>query len=362
MASCTARVSRTGFAVTPARSEPPAPAMKSTVASDGLAVLGDERDGRQERGGELAARGDEVVVEDVEGVLLAGGRDHEQGQAGAGAALAGLEGGEDLERVGEAGAAPAGAGLGDAEVAAGGRAVAPDADAGRLPAEHLAGLVLGDDAGDVVVDDDDLVDEAAPLAANMPMVAEPQPTRMRCSVTPSTIGGRPAWATSVAPPSTASSTGSRLQSARRAAQVARPSAFEPPVRCSTPPSESIWRAVLGGGDVADRLAAGADDGALGAEVAVGVDLHLGAAVAEDRLGDDGDDVGAVDLAGDDERGGLVVGVGGAGADAGDEAAGGGRSRRPSRRRRTARPRRRRRAVRSRTVSGSERTMRPPTLP
>ena len=80
-------------------------------------------------------------------------------------------------------------------------------------------------------------------------------------------------------------------------------------------------AVLGGGDVADRLAAGADDGAFGAEVAVGVDLHLGAAVAEDRLGDDGDDVGALDLAGDDEGGGLVVGVGGAGADAGDELGG-----------------------------------------
>jgi hypothetical protein len=31
----TERVSRTGFSVTPARSEPPAPAMNNTVASDG---------------------------------------------------------------------------------------------------------------------------------------------------------------------------------------------------------------------------------------------------------------------------------------------------------------------------------------
>ena len=77
-------------------------------------------------------------------------------------------------------------------------------------------------------------------------------------------------------------------------------------------------AVFGGGDVADGFALGADDGAFGAEVAVGVDFELGAAVAEDRLGDDGDHVGALDLAGDDEGGGLVVGVGGAGADAGDE--------------------------------------------
>ena len=34
---------------------------------------------------------------------------------------------------------------------------------GVLPAQHLAGLVLGDDAGDVVVDHHDLVDQAAPL-------------------------------------------------------------------------------------------------------------------------------------------------------------------------------------------------------
>src|SRR6266403_1313531 len=36
--------------------------------------------------------------------------------------------------------------------------------------------------------------------ANMPMVAEPQPTRMRSSGTPFTIGGYPACTTTVAPP------------------------------------------------------------------------------------------------------------------------------------------------------------------
>ena len=156
----------------------------------------------------------------------------------------------------------------------------------------------------------------------MPMVAEPQPTRMRCSVTPSTTGARPAWTVTVAP----SSIGEldRLAVAEREQGGAGGAALG--LRAAGQVLDAAERehlaAVLGGGDVADRLAAGADDGALGAEVAVGVDLHLGAAVAEDRLGDDGDDVGALDLAGDDERGGLVVGVGGAGADAGDEAAGG----------------------------------------
>ncbi|NIR41823.1 MAG: hypothetical protein GWO22_39645, partial [Actinobacteria bacterium] len=70
--------------------------------------------------------------------------------------------------------------------------------------------------------------------------------------------------------------------------------------------------------MADGLALGPHLGLLGADVAVGVDLHLDAAVGEDALGDDGDHVDAVDLGRDDERRRLVVGIGGAGADAGDE--------------------------------------------
>ena len=78
------------------------------------------------------------------------------------------------------------------------------------------------------------------------------------------------------------------------------------------------RAVLGRRDVADRLALGAHCRRFRAEVAVGIDLQLDAAVAEDALGDDGDHVDAVVGAGGDERRRLVIGVGGAGADAGDE--------------------------------------------
>ena len=47
--------------------------------------------------------------------------------------------------------------------------------------------------------------------------------------------------------------------------------------------------------MADRLALGAHGGALVAEVAVGVDLHLDAAIAEDALGHHGDHVDALDL-------------------------------------------------------------------
>ena len=64
----------------------------------------------------------------------------------------------------------------------------------------------------------------------MPMAAEPQPTRMRSSRVPLTIGGLSDCTTTVAPPSIASSTASRLQSARSASQVTTPSFLLPPVR------------------------------------------------------------------------------------------------------------------------------------
>ena len=75
--------------------------------------------------------------------------------------------------------------------------------------------------------------------ANMPMAAEPQPARMRSSRWPSTTGAAPAWTTSSAPPSTVSVAGLPLQRSSRAAQVTVPSRLVPPVKCRTPPSESI---------------------------------------------------------------------------------------------------------------------------
>ena len=227
----------------------------------------------------------------------------------------------------------------------------------------LAGLVLGDDAGDVVVDDDDLVDEAAPLGgehADGGRAAADAHPPLGDAVDDGRAAGLDGDGGAVVDGEL-----DRLAVAEREQGGAGGAALG--LGAAGQVLDAAERehlaAVLGGGDVADRLAAGADDGALGAEVAVGVDLHLDAAVAEDRLGDDGDDVGALDLAGDDEGGGLVVGVGGAGADAGDEARrAAGRSRRPSRRRRRARRAAGLAAVRSSTVSGSERTMRPPTLP
>ena len=73
----------------------------------------------------------------------------------------------------------------------------------------------------------------------MPIVAEPQPTRIRSSTTPLITGGWPACRSNSDPSSTVSSAGSPLQSARSVSMVATPSRLEPPVRWFTPPSESI---------------------------------------------------------------------------------------------------------------------------
>ena len=74
------------------------------------------------------------------------------------------------------------------------------------------------------------------------------------------------------------------------------------------------RSVFAGGYVANGLTLGADGGALGPEVAVGVDLQFYAAVAEDAFRDYGDHVDARNFGGNDKGRGLVVGISGAGAD------------------------------------------------
>ena len=70
------------------------------------------------------------------------------------------------------------------------------------------------------------------------------------------------------------------------------------------------RAVFGRGHMAHHLALAAHVGLFGAEEAVGVDLYLEAAVAEDALADHGDHVHAIGFGAHDERRGLVVRVGG----------------------------------------------------
>ena len=157
--------------------------------------------------------------------------------------------------------------------------------------------------------------------ANMPIVAEPQPTRMRSSSLPLMIGALPACTITLAPPSTTSSTG--LAVAEIEQRVAGDAALLLAAvgEVIDAAEREHLRAVFAGRHMADRLALGAHDRAFGAEMAVGVDLQLDAAIAVDALGDDGHHVDAVDLGRDDEGRGLVVGIGGAGADGGDERTG-----------------------------------------
>ena len=78
------------------------------------------------------------------------------------------------------------------------------------------------------------------------------------------------------------------------------------------------RAVLGGGDMANLFALVKHRCALIAQIPVGVDLHLQAAVTEDTFGDHGDHVHALGLGSDDEGCGFVIGVSGGSANAGDK--------------------------------------------
>ena len=70
---------------------------------------------------------------------------------------------DDGQRVGDVGAAPAGARVGDLEVAPRRRLAAAHLDARGPHVEAAAGLVLGQHAGDVVVDDHHLVGMAEQL-------------------------------------------------------------------------------------------------------------------------------------------------------------------------------------------------------
>src|SRR3546814_10641021 len=93
--------------------------------------------------------------------MLAGGADHEQAQARPGDL--GVDLLDDIERLADVGAAPAGARLGDLEVAAGRGAAPTHPTAARPHVEEFPRLVLGQHAGDVIVHHDHLLCVADPL-------------------------------------------------------------------------------------------------------------------------------------------------------------------------------------------------------
>ena len=251
--------------------------------------------------------------------MLAGGRDHQHGQARP--RLLRIERTQHRQRIGDLGAAPAGAGLGDLEITARRRAPALHLDAGVGNIEQLAGLMLAEHAGDVVVDHHDLIDLALPLlgehADGGRAAADPHPL-FRHAVDDRRIAG-------LHHHGGAAIDGQfhRLAIGEIHQRVAGDAAFllGAAGQMMHAAERQHLRAVFAGRDMADRLALRAHGRGLRAEIAVGVDLHLDAAIAENAFGHDRDHVDAVDLGGDDEGRRLVIGIGRSGADRGHEHAG-----------------------------------------
>jgi len=79
----TERVNRTGSSVTPARNDPPAPAMNSTEHSAGSQFSPMRSTTLNDRLGHGRGTRHQARIEHVPRGMLAGGADHQQAQAGA---------------------------------------------------------------------------------------------------------------------------------------------------------------------------------------------------------------------------------------------------------------------------------------
>ena len=269
--------------------------------------------------GSSASNGAQKLVQPIEGVLLAGGRDHQHRHAAPRDFR--IEAGDDVQRIGNVGAAPAGSGLGDVEIAAGRGAAPLHLDAGVAHAKQLARLMLGQDAGDVVVDDDHFVDLVAPLlgehADRRRAAADPH-ALLELAVDDRRLAGLHDHARAAVDDELDRLAVAEIEQGLAGDAALLLAAVGEVIDAA---EREHLRAVFAGRHMADRLALGAHGRAFGAEMAVGVDFELHAAIAVDALGDDRHHVDAIDLGRDDEGRGLVVGIGGAGADGGDEWAG-----------------------------------------
>src|SRR5215469_4490677 len=114
-----------------------------------------------QRSGQRLFDGTQRIIEFIVGVVLPGGADHQQSQVRPSDVR--LEGLQDGQRIGNAGATPAGARLRHLKIAAGRRTAPTNRNPGFAQAEHFSGLVLGKHAGDMVVHHDDIIDLAGPL-------------------------------------------------------------------------------------------------------------------------------------------------------------------------------------------------------
>ena len=132
----------------------------------GFAILGDAvRDDQQLRRN-LGGLRDQVIIQREIGPLLSGGRDHQQPQPRPGSLRVSVT--QDGQRVFDIGAAPSGAGVRHLKIPSrrGPPPVHADARGGHI--QPFARLVFCQHAGDVIIDNDDLVHMPVPLFGEHP--------------------------------------------------------------------------------------------------------------------------------------------------------------------------------------------------
>ena len=197
--------------------------------------------------------------------------------------------------VGDIGAAPTGSGFGNMEIAAGRRAAAFHLDTGVARAEQFARLMLGQHAGNVIVDHDNLVDFAVPLFGEH--ADRRRATTDAHALLGLTVNDRRLTCFD-------NHAGSAIDGQFHGfsiAQVEQCLAGDAPFLLAAmsevidPAQRKHLRAIFPGRDVANRLALDAYGRAFGAKMPIGIDLQFDATVGVDALGDDSHHVYAIDL-------------------------------------------------------------------
>ncbi len=215
-------------------------------------------------------------------------------------------------------AAPTGARLRHLEIAAWRGATSVNGDPGFADAEHLSGLMLGENAGNVIIDDDDLIHFAKPLLrkhADRGRAAPYAHALFLLAINDRRFSRRNGDARALIDRERHFLAVAQIEK-RFASHAAF--AFRAAGEVMYSANRKHLRAILCGGDVPNGFALRADQTSLSPEMPVGVNFQFYAAVAEDPLGHNGDHVHAIDFGGNDKRCGLVVGICGASANRGDE--------------------------------------------
>ncbi len=184
--------------------------------------------------------------------------------------------------------------------------------------KQLARLMLGQDTGDVIVDDNHFIDLVAPLlgehADRRRAAADPH-ALLELAIDDRRLAGLHDQARAAVNDKLDTFAVAKIEE-RIAGDAALFLAAVGEVIDAA--ERKHLRTIFAGRHMADWLALGAHNCAFRAEMAVGVDFELHAAIAVDALGDHRHHVDPIDLGGNDEGGGLIVGIGRAGADSGDE--------------------------------------------